>query len=110
MQIINVVYQKVSSFKKSIIKNIGILHECKESRDVDRMMKQSENEFQDEKEHINNFINPLYNKDINDYNDDIEICIEKTNDNNVNKKPNFKSNLRLDIEYFMCNVSKQKCV
>jgi hypothetical protein len=86
MQIFNV----VASFNKSIIKNIGILHECKESRDVDRMMKQSENECQDEKEHIDNFINPLYNKDVNDYNGDIEICIKKTNDNDVNKKSNFK--------------------
>jgi hypothetical protein len=47
-------------------------------------MKQNENECQDEKKHIDNFINPLYNKNVNDYNDDIEICIEKTNDNNVN--------------------------
>jgi hypothetical protein len=53
-------------------------------------MKQSENECQEEKEHINNFINPLYNKNVNDYNDDIGMCIEKTSDNNVNKKSNFK--------------------
>ncbi len=66
--------------------------------------------MQDEKEHRNNFINPLYNKKVNDYNDDIEICIEKTNDKNVNKKSNFKSNQTFDIEYFMWHVSKQKCV
>jgi hypothetical protein len=49
MQIFNVVYQENSSFNKYIIKNIEILHECKESRDVDKMMKQSENECQDKK-------------------------------------------------------------
>jgi hypothetical protein len=53
-------------------------------------MKQSENECQYEKEHINNFINPLCNKSVNDYNDDIEICIKKTNDDNVNKKFKFQ--------------------
>ncbi len=60
------------------------------------------------KKHINNFINPLYNKSVNDYNDDTEICIKKINDDNVNKKSNFKSNLTLDIEYFMCHVNKLK--
>jgi len=49
MQNLNVVYVEMSSFNKCVIKNIGILHECKESRDADRMMKQSENECQDEK-------------------------------------------------------------
>jgi hypothetical protein len=67
------------------------------------MERQSENECQYEKEHIDNFI-----KSVNDYHDDIEICMKKTNDDNVNKKSNFKSNLTLDIEYFMCHVSKQK--
>lgn len=44
MKFLNFVYQKVPSFNKSLIKNIGILHECKEPKDVDRMMKKSENE------------------------------------------------------------------
>jgi hypothetical protein len=108
MQNLNVVYPKKSSFNKCVIKNIRILHECKESKDANRMMRQSENECQYEKEHIDNFINPLHNKNVNDYNDDIEICIMKTNDGNANKKLNFKSNLTLDIEYSMCHVSKQK--
>jgi hypothetical protein len=30
-------------------KNIAILHECKESRDFNRMMRQSENEHQNSK-------------------------------------------------------------
>jgi hypothetical protein len=57
-------------------------------------MRQSENECQYEKEHIDNFINPLYNKSVNAYDDDIEICIKKTNDDNVNffQKFKFKSN------------------
>jgi hypothetical protein len=93
--------QKKSSFNKCVIKNIEILHECRESKDVNIMMKQSENECQYEKEHTNNFINALYNKSVNDYNDDIEICIMKTNDDNANKKSNFKSNLTLDIEYYV---------
>jgi hypothetical protein len=85
MQNLNVVYLEFSYFNKCVIIDIGILHECKESKDVDRMMKQSENECQDEKEYIDNFINPFYNRSVNDYDDDIEIHIEKTNHDNVNK-------------------------
>jgi len=90
MQNLNVVYLEISYFYKCVIKDNGILHECEESKDVDRMMKQSENEYQDEKEYIDNFMNPFYNKSVNDYDDDIEIHIEKTNDDNVNKKINFQ--------------------
>jgi hypothetical protein len=49
-------------------------------------MRQSENECKYEKKQIENFINPLYNKSVYDYDDDIEISIKKTNDENVNKK------------------------
>ncbi len=84
MQNLNVVYLEISYFNKCVIKDIGILHECKESKDVHRMMKQNENEYQDEKEYIDNFINPFYNKSVTNYDDDIEIHIKKTNDDNVN--------------------------
>jgi len=50
MQNLNVFYLEISYFNKCVTKDIGILHECKESRDVDKMMKQSENECQDEKD------------------------------------------------------------
>ncbi len=38
-------------------------------------MKQNENDCQFFKIYIDNFIGPLYNKSANDYDDDIEICI-----------------------------------
>jgi hypothetical protein len=37
-------YHSLFRFDKEIIKNINILHECKESRDVDRFMQASEND------------------------------------------------------------------
>jgi hypothetical protein len=60
--------------------------------------------------YIYNSINPFYNKNVNDYDDDIEIHIEKTNNENVNKNSFFKSNLTLDTKFFMCHVSKHKYV
>jgi hypothetical protein len=32
---------KIFSFTKMVIKNVNILHECKESRDVDRLLRGS---------------------------------------------------------------------
>jgi hypothetical protein len=39
MENFNVVYPHISSFYKHVIKNIRILHECKESKDADKIMK-----------------------------------------------------------------------
>jgi hypothetical protein len=35
---------------------------------------------------MDKLINPLYNKSVNDYDDNFEICIKAFNDDNVNRK------------------------
>jgi hypothetical protein len=52
----------------------------------------------------------LYNKSVNDYDDNFEICIEAFNDDNVNRKSKFASNLILETKCLMCHTSKQKNV
>jgi hypothetical protein len=39
MEKFDVVYPHISSFYKNVTKNIKIFHECKESKDVDMIMK-----------------------------------------------------------------------
>jgi hypothetical protein len=62
------------------------------------------------KKPMDKLLNPLYNKSVNDYDDNFEICIEAFNDENLNRKSNFASNLILEIVCFMCHTSKQKYV
>lgn len=53
-------------------------------------------------------IDPLYHKNAYDYDENFEICIEASNDVNINKKSKLTSNLILDIEYHMCHSSEWK--
>jgi hypothetical protein len=74
------------------------------------MMRQSEDEYQDKNKNIDNFVDPLYNKNASDYDDDFEICINTSNENNLNKELHFKSNQTFSTEYLMSHTSKQKYV
>jgi hypothetical protein len=42
------------------------------------------NTYWSEKYYIDNLIDPLYNKNAYDYDDKFEICIEASNDVNIN--------------------------
>ncbi len=59
---------------------------------------------------MDKLINPLYNKHVNDYDDNFEICIEAFNDDNLNRKSKFASNLILETIFLMCHTNKQKYV
>ncbi len=62
------------------------------------------------KKPMDKLINLLYNKSVNDYYDNFEICIEAFNDDNLNGKSKFASNLILETICLMCHSSKQKYV
>jgi hypothetical protein len=74
------------------------------------MMRQSENEHQNLKTDLGNYlIDPLYNKNVGDYNDNFQTCIKTSDDANQNKtKKKSTSNLVFDIEYIMCHSNKPK--
>jgi hypothetical protein len=44
-------------------------------------------------------IDPLCNKNAHDYDDNVDICIEALDDDDVNKKSKLTYNLVLNIEY-----------
>jgi hypothetical protein len=59
---------------------------------------------------MDKLINLLYNKNVNNYDDNFEISIEAFNDDNLNRKSKFASNLIPETICLMCHTSKQKYV
>lgn len=60
---------------------------------------------------MDKLINPIYNKNVNDYDDKFEICIQAFNGDNLNRKSKFVSNLILEL-YVLCvtQVNKNMCL
>jgi hypothetical protein len=97
------VYPKFIDLQKTIIKNINILHECKESRDVDRLLKVKSTQLEFGKKNIEekSTMNPLYEDDIeNELQQNILDIKEQNNNIQIDFNPK-----QIEVEYILCNTS-----
>ncbi len=86
---------------KEKIKNVNILHECKESRDVDCLLKTSIEDNIDEDNKDVTLIHPLYDDEFKCTKEkDIQNILVQQND--INKEYNHEN---IEIEYMLCNAS-----
>jgi hypothetical protein len=89
------------NFTKMVIKNVNTLHECKEYRNVDRLLRGSMiGEFIDD-ENKNSIRNPLY---IEELQNTIEKHIEKITIQNNTTQHKLKLE-QLEIKYLFCNAN-----
>ena len=103
-------YPSLSRFNKEIIKNINILHEYKEPRDVDRLMQASENDTNEQTNHNKceyDTINGLYDENITDeLNHIFYEPIEIHENTEIEETFTTFVLLQLEVEYFTCNSMK----
>jgi hypothetical protein len=107
-------YPLLSTFDKKIIKNINISHECKESRDADRLMRASENDNNEQTncdKHEHSTMDGLYDENIGDEEDHIfDEPIEIHDNTNIEQTFTTSSLLQLEAEYFTANSMKTNYV
>ncbi len=74
-------YPNFSDSKKMVIKNINIFHECKESKDSNKILTTSIKSELNENDNEDSKTNPLYSEDVENmiHKDIDEITIENNN-------------------------------